>query len=118
MYVCYFGEYIQVYPWLVGILGIFPSFTEYFSSVCSIFNICMYVILVSISRFTLGWWVYRVYSILEATFCLASRKWFSHRTLKSRRIEGQSLDKVGKKVSQHSFKSRIKQFEFYPFLGI
>ena len=82
----------------------------------------MSAILVSISRFTLGWWVYWVYSILEATFCLASRKWFSHRTLKSRRIEGQSLDKVGKKVPSITSKvessSLIRELYLVTFIDI
>ena len=66
-----------------------------------------------ISRFTLGWSGLEVYSILEATFCLSSRKWFSHRTLKSKRMESMEAERasdkvwitVGKRFYQHNLKS-------------
>ena len=71
-----------------------------------------------ISRFTLGWSGLEVYSILEATFCLSSRKWFSHRTLKSKRMESMEAERasdkvwitVGKRFFQQNLKSGTRQY--------
>ena len=54
-------------------------------------------------------WLRRLYSILGATFCLASPKWFSHRTLKSKRIERHRK----RKTSPAQQSKRVKKWQIY-----